>query len=68
MMIGCCVAGIPLALLGGAKYGLAGATTGWIVGALAVGIPFDRFLEIKFAVLKVRDDGTTNKTTGVDIQ
>jgi hypothetical protein len=43
-----------MALLGGTKYGLTGALLGWIIGGSAVGIPFDRLLEAKFSVLKVR--------------
>jgi hypothetical protein len=36
------------------NYGLAGALTGWFIGAFGVGIPFDRFLEIRFSVLRTR--------------
>lgn len=68
VILGCCVMGIPLAFLGSAKYDLAGALTGWIIGALAVGIPFDKFLERKFSVLEVREEKTSNKTTGGDVQ
>ena len=57
-----------MALLGSANYGHFGTLTGWIIGASAVGIPFDRYLEVKFSVLKVREDATPNKTNGGDTQ
>jgi len=60
--------GVPLALLGGEKYGFTGGLIGYLFGALVVGIPFDRFLEIRFCVLKVRQDKTSNKPTGSDVQ
>jgi hypothetical protein len=59
--------GIPLAI-SGAKYGVAGALTGWLIGAFCVGIPFDRFLEIRFSVLRMRQDETSNKPTLGDVQ
>jgi len=52
----------------GAKYGVAGAMTGWFIGAFCVGIPFDRFLEVRFSVLRMRQDETFNKGTGGDVQ
>jgi hypothetical protein len=67
MISGCCILGIPLAILG-ANYGIVGAMTGWFIGALGVGIPFDRFLETRFAVLRMRQDETSNKPSGGDIQ
>jgi hypothetical protein len=67
MILGCCILGIPLAI-GGAKYGVAGVLTGWLIGAFGVGIPFDRFLEIKFSVLRMRQDETSNKPTEGDVQ
>jgi hypothetical protein len=66
MVLGCCILGIPLAILG-ANYGIAGALTGLLVGAFSVGLPFDRFLESRFSVLKLRQDETSNKPTGGDI-
>jgi hypothetical protein len=62
MILGCCVVGVPMLLLGSAKYGHTGALMGWIIGASVIGIPFDRFLEVKFSVLKVKEDETSNKT------
>ena len=56
MLFGCFVIGIPLALLGGWKYDLAGTLIGWFIGCIAFGIPFDKFLESKFSVLKVREE------------
>jgi hypothetical protein len=53
MILGCCILGIPLTILG-ANHGVAGALTGWFIGAFGVGIPIDRFLEIKFSVLRMR--------------
>jgi hypothetical protein len=60
MILGCCILGIPLAILG-ANYGVAGLLTGWFIGAFCVGIPFDRFLEIRFSVLRMRQDETSNR-------
>ncbi len=67
MILGCCILGIPLAILG-ANYGVAGALTGWFIGAFGVGIPFDRFLEIRLSVLRMRQNETSNKPTGGDVQ
>jgi hypothetical protein len=67
MILGCCILGIPLAIWG-AKYGVAGALAGWFIGAFGVGMPFDRFLEIRFSVLRMRQDDTSNKPTGSDVQ
>jgi len=67
MILGCCILGIPLAILG-AKYGVAGILTGWLIGAFGVGIPFDRFLENRFSVLRMRQDKASNKLTGGDVQ
>jgi hypothetical protein len=67
MILGCCILGIPLAILG-ARYGVAGAMMGWFIGAFCVGIPFDRFLEIRFSVLRMRQDETSNKPTVGDVQ
>jgi len=67
MILGCCILGIPLAILG-AKYGVAGILTGWLIGAFGVGIPVDRFLENRFSVLRMRQDKTSNKLTGGDVQ
>jgi hypothetical protein len=67
MILGCCILGIPLAILG-AKYGVAGILTGWLIGAFSVGIPFDRLLEIKFSVLRIKQDKTSTKPTGGDVQ
>jgi hypothetical protein len=52
----------------GARYGVAGALAGWFVGAFGFGIPFDRFLEIRFSVLNMRQDETSNKPTESDVQ
>ena len=54
--LGYCIFGVPLAILG-SKYGSAGALSGWIIGALSIGIPFDRFLDSKFMVLKSLPEG-----------
>lgn len=67
MIVGCCILGIPLAILG-AKHGVAGVLAGWLIGAFGVGIPFDRFLEMRFSVLRMRQDKTSNKLTGGDAQ
>ena len=67
LILGCCVLGIPLAIWG-AKYGVAGAMTGWLIGASCVGVPFDRFLEIRFSVLRMREDESSNKPTRSDVQ
>ncbi len=67
MILGCCILGIPLAILG-AHYGVPGALTGWFIGALGVGVPFDRFLENRFSVLMLRQDEMSSKPTGADIQ
>ncbi len=67
MILGCCILSIPLAIFG-ARYGVAGALTGWAIGAFVVGIPFDRFLEIRFSVLRMRQDKTSTEPTGGDVQ
>jgi hypothetical protein len=67
MVLGCCILGIPLAILG-AKYGIAGALTGWFIGAFGVGLPFDRFLESRFSVPRMRQNETSNKPSGGNIQ
>jgi hypothetical protein len=67
MILGCCILGIPLAILG-ANYGVAGSLAGWFIGAFCVGIPFDRFLEIRFSVLRIKQDETPNKLTGSEVQ
>jgi hypothetical protein len=67
MILGCCILGIPLAILG-ANYGVAGLLTGWFIGAFGAGITFDRFLEIRFSVLRMRQDETSNKPTGDGVQ
>ena len=67
MILGCCILGIPLAILG-ANYGVAGVLTGWFIGALGVGIPFDRFLERRFSVLRMRQDEMPSKPGGGDVQ
>jgi len=53
MILGCCILGVPLTILG-ASYGVAGSLAGWFIGAFAFGIPFDKFLEIRFSVLTMR--------------
>ncbi len=67
MILGCCILGIPLAILG-ARYGFAGAMTGWLIGAFGIGLPFDRFLEARFSVLRMKQDEKSNEPTGGDIQ
>jgi hypothetical protein len=67
MILGCCILGIPLAILG-ANYGVAGAAMGFFVGAFGVGLPFDRFLESRFSVLRMRQDEASTKPSGDDIQ
>ncbi len=62
------VVGVPLAILGGSRYDLVGIVTGWILGATVIVIPFDKFLEGKFAVLKERKDKTSNKLTENNIR
>jgi len=67
MILGCCILGIPLAILG-ANNGVAGSLAGWFIGAFCVGIPFDRFLEIRFSVLRMKQDERPNKPTAGDVQ
>ncbi len=67
MILGSCILGIPLAILG-ANFGLAGTLTGWLIGAFGFGVPFDRFLENRFSVLRLRQDEASNKPTGSDTQ
>jgi hypothetical protein len=67
MILGCCILSVPLAILG-AKYGVAGAAMGFLIGAFGVGLPFDRFLENRFSVLRMRQDETSTKPTEGDIQ
>ena len=60
MLLGCCLAGIPLAIWGEVEYGFAGFLSGLIIGILLGGIPFDRYLESKFSILKVnKNDSST---------
>ncbi|MGM0442440.1 MAG: hypothetical protein ACQEQC_08495 [Elusimicrobiota bacterium] len=65
MIFGICVLGVPLAIFG-SRYGISGALTGWVIGAIGIGIPFDRFLEIKFSVLKKRKEKTSNNSIDGD--
>ncbi len=65
--LGCCILGIPLAIVG-TKYGVTGALAGWFIGAFGIGVPFDRFLEIRFSVLRMRKDKTSNGPTGGEVQ
>ena len=51
LFLSCCILGVPLAILG-STYGFAGILSGWIIGAFSIGIPFDRFFESKFTLLK----------------
>ncbi|HUL29949.1 MAG TPA: hypothetical protein VLZ03_05790 [Thermodesulfobacteriota bacterium] len=67
MILGCCILGVPLAILG-AKYGVTGAMVGWFIGAFGFGIPFDRFLEMRFSVLTIRRDETSNKPAISEVQ
>ena len=67
MILGCCILGIPLAILG-MKYGVTGALMGWFIGAFCVGIPFDRFLENRFSVLRMRQGEMSNKPNGGEVQ
>ena len=60
VIVGCCILGVPLAIFG-ANLGLVGALAGWFIGAFSIGIPFDRFLEIRFSVLKIREGESSNE-------
>jgi hypothetical protein len=62
LVLGCCAFGIPCAVLVGIHFGLAAGLGAWIVGGLISGLPFDKFLESRFAILVVQPDrpGNTN--------
>jgi hypothetical protein len=62
MLLGCTAMGIPLAYLGGTRYDLLGGLAGWIIGATAIGMPWDKLLESKFSVLKLREEKSSKKT------
>ncbi len=67
MVLGCCVAGAPLALLGHHYYDRIGAMAGWALGALLSGFPVDKYLEERFGRLsvakeKARDSGTKEES------
>ncbi len=51
MVAGCCLVGLPLALLGHFHYGRTGAIGGWALGALLSGFPVDKYLEERFSRL-----------------
>jgi hypothetical protein len=53
--------GIPLAYIGGRRYDLVGGLAGCVLGAIAIGVPFDWFLENKFGVLGSKDTKSSNK-------
>ncbi len=66
MVAGCCVIGVPLALLGHQYYDRMGAIGGWALGALISGFPVDKYLEDRFGRLteitsKTRDKETTEE-------
>jgi len=60
MVLGCCVCGVPFAYLAGTRFGLVAGTGAGIVGGLISGIPFDNYLESRFTILVVRQDGAAN--------
>lgn len=64
LFLGCCFAGIPLAYLGGMKYGFTGTLYGWIIGAVLSGVPFDKYLESKFSILKINNRDMSNNSRG----
>ena len=53
VIVGCCLLGVPLAYIGGSIFGPMGILAGWIIGAIGIGVPFDKFLETTFSVLKI---------------
>jgi hypothetical protein len=54
LVVGCCIMGGPLSLAGAYLCGLTGALIGGTTGCIMSGIPFDRYLEERFSVLKPR--------------
>ena len=65
MLIGVCILGIPLAVCG-SKFGIGGTSVGWFIGGFSGGIPFDRFLEERFSVLKPRPDEVSKEAIDSD--
>jgi hypothetical protein len=55
LVLGCLVLGIPLAYLGDKSYGLVGGIAGLVAGGLIVGLPFDKYLESDFGILRTRE-------------
>ncbi len=58
IMLGCCLAGIPLGYLvekcwGNTLYAGAGWLVGWVLGAPLSGVPTDLFLERKFSKVEL---------------
>lgn len=51
LLVGCCVMGAPMAMLGHLYFKIPGAVSGWLIGAVVVGLPFDKYLENRIGVL-----------------
>ena len=54
MVLGCFAFGFPVACIVAIYFGWWAGIGGWIVGALISGIPFDKVLESRFAILHVQ--------------
>ncbi len=54
MLLGCLAFGIPVGLIAYIYFGFWTGVGGWVVGALTSGIPFDKFLESRFSILRVQ--------------
>lgn len=61
LALGCCVCGVPCAYLIGIRLGPAAGLGAWIVGGVISGIPFDKYLESRFAILVVRPNRSGDK-------
>ena len=54
LSLGCCAFGVPAALIVGSYFGSWAGKGAWILGGLISGIPFDKFLESRYAILHVQ--------------
>ena len=56
MALGCCAFGVPFAYIAGTRFGWQVGLVAWVIGCLLSGMPFDKYLENRFAILTVRQD------------
>jgi hypothetical protein len=65
LVLGCCIFGVPFAYVAGTHFGWQSGIAAWIVGGLISGIPFDKYLESRFAILIVQQVGPANGSEAI---